>query len=175
MSEFLINPNAGPCRYDLIAVSNHYGGMGGGHYTGYAKNKDDGKWYNFDDSSVSPASEDQIVSKAAYVLFYQRQDTVKGTGYFALDREEEEEEDEEEEEEGEDEENEVEVERRERKTTSSAQGALSAAAAVQSDEEDPNENRCRKNDDEQEEEQEDEEEEEAAEQAPNRDVAMKTN
>lgn len=25
-------------------------------------------------------------SKAAYVLFYQRQDTVKGTGYFALDR-----------------------------------------------------------------------------------------
>ncbi|XP_039457003.1 ubiquitin carboxyl-terminal hydrolase 15 isoform X3 [Oreochromis aureus] len=175
MSEFLINPNAGPCRYDLIAVSNHYGGMGGGHYTGYAKNKDDGKWYNFDDSSVSPASEDQIVSKAAYVLFYQRQDTVKGTGYFALDREEEEEEDEEEEEEGEDEENEVEVERRERKTTSSAQGALSAAATVQSDEEDPNENRCRKNDDEQEEEQEDEEEEEAAEQAPNRDVAMKTN
>uniref|UniRef100_A0A667ZY97 Ubiquitin carboxyl-terminal hydrolase n=1 Tax=Myripristis murdjan TaxID=586833 RepID=A0A667ZY97_9TELE len=61
MSEFLINPNAGPCRYDLIAVSNHYGGMGGGHYTAYAKNKDDDKWYNFDDSSVSPASEDQIV------------------------------------------------------------------------------------------------------------------
>uniref|UniRef100_A0A8C6KFL0 Ubiquitin carboxyl-terminal hydrolase n=1 Tax=Nothobranchius furzeri TaxID=105023 RepID=A0A8C6KFL0_NOTFU len=86
MSEFLINPNAGPCRYDLIAVSNHYGGMGGGHYTAYAKNKGDEKWYNFDDSSVSPASEDQCVSKAGYVLFYQRQDTVKGTGYFALDR-----------------------------------------------------------------------------------------
>ncbi|XP_029616592.1 ubiquitin carboxyl-terminal hydrolase 15 isoform X3 [Salmo trutta] len=89
MSEFLIDPNAGPCRYDLIAVSNHYGGMGGGHYTAYAKNKDDDKWYNFDDSSVSPANKDQIVSKAAYVLFYQRQDTVNGTGYFDLDREEE--------------------------------------------------------------------------------------
>ncbi|XP_051747395.1 ubiquitin carboxyl-terminal hydrolase 15 isoform X3 [Ctenopharyngodon idella] len=87
MSEFLINPNAGPCRYDLIAVSNHYGGMGGGHYTAYGKNKEDHKWYNFDDSSVSPTNEDQIVSKAAYVLFYQRQDTVKGTGYFTLDRE----------------------------------------------------------------------------------------
>ncbi|XP_048012803.1 ubiquitin carboxyl-terminal hydrolase 15-like isoform X2 [Megalobrama amblycephala] len=87
MSEFLINPNAGPCRYDLIAVSNHYGGMGGGHYTAYAQNKEDHKWYNFDDSSVSPTGEEQIVSKAAYVLFYQRQDTVKGTGYFALDRE----------------------------------------------------------------------------------------
>uniref|UniRef100_A0A8C1QSQ4 ubiquitinyl hydrolase 1 n=1 Tax=Cyprinus carpio TaxID=7962 RepID=A0A8C1QSQ4_CYPCA len=86
MSEFLINPNAGPCRYDLIAVSNHYGGMGGGHYTAFAKNKEDQKWYSFDDSSVSPSSEEQIVSKAAYVLFYQRQDTVKGTGYFSLDR-----------------------------------------------------------------------------------------
>ncbi|KAI1905468.1 hypothetical protein AGOR_G00016510 [Albula goreensis] len=87
MTEFLINPNAGPCTYDLIAVSNHYGGMGGGHYTAFAKSKDDGKWYYFDDSSVSPANEDQIVSKAAYVLFYQRRDTLSGTGYFALDRE----------------------------------------------------------------------------------------
>ncbi|XP_072718750.1 ubiquitin carboxyl-terminal hydrolase 15 isoform X1 [Ciconia boyciana] len=87
MSEFLINPNAGPCRYNLIAVSNHYGGMGGGHYTAFAKNKDDGKWYYFDDSSVSTACEDQIVSKAAYVLFYQRQDTISGTGFFPLDRE----------------------------------------------------------------------------------------
>ncbi|KAG8577747.1 hypothetical protein GDO81_010279 [Engystomops pustulosus] len=87
MSKFLINPNAGPCCYNLIAVSNHYGGMGGGHYTAFAKNKDDGKWYYFDDSSVSTASEDQIVSKAAYVLFYQRQDTISGTGFFPLDRE----------------------------------------------------------------------------------------
>lgn len=34
--------------YDLIAVDNHYGGLGGGHYTAYAKNFCDGKWYNFD-------------------------------------------------------------------------------------------------------------------------------
>ena len=31
MSRFVINPNQGPALYDLIAVSNHYGGMGGGH------------------------------------------------------------------------------------------------------------------------------------------------
>uniref|UniRef100_A0A8C8S4U6 Ubiquitin carboxyl-terminal hydrolase n=1 Tax=Pelusios castaneus TaxID=367368 RepID=A0A8C8S4U6_9SAUR len=68
MSEFLINPNAGPCRYNLIAVSNHYGGMGGGHYTAFAKNKDDGKWYYFDDSSVSTASEDQIVASILVFL-----------------------------------------------------------------------------------------------------------
>lgn len=29
--------------------------------TAYGKNKMDGKWYYFDDSSVSSASEDQIV------------------------------------------------------------------------------------------------------------------
>ncbi|XP_029350658.1 ubiquitin carboxyl-terminal hydrolase 15 isoform X3 [Echeneis naucrates] len=177
MSEFLINPNAGPCRYDLIAVSNHYGGMGGGHYTAYAKNKDDGKWYNFDDSSVSPANEDQIVSKAGYVLFYQRQDTVKGTGYFALDREEEDEEEGEEEEEEEENDNEA---RQERKAGSSCQGSSSSAAtaATQNDGEDLNENRCRKNDNEQEdeeEEEEDEEEEEEEEQVPIQDVTMKTN
>uniref|UniRef100_A0A8D0AW49 Ubiquitin carboxyl-terminal hydrolase 15 n=1 Tax=Sander lucioperca TaxID=283035 RepID=A0A8D0AW49_SANLU len=80
MSEFLINPNAGPCRYDLIAVSNHYGGMGGGHYTAYAKNKDDGKWYNYDDSSVSPANEDQIVVS---VLIGKSQATVH-TGYIFI-------------------------------------------------------------------------------------------
>ena len=34
--------------YDLFAVDNHYGGLGGGHYTAYAQNFVDGKWYYFD-------------------------------------------------------------------------------------------------------------------------------
>lgn len=33
--------------YDLIAVDDHYGGLGGGHYTAYAKNFVDGRWYNY--------------------------------------------------------------------------------------------------------------------------------
>lgn len=37
--------------YDLYAVSNHFGGLGGGHYTAYAKNPDTNKWYDFDDVS----------------------------------------------------------------------------------------------------------------------------
>ncbi|CAD8073602.1 unnamed protein product [Paramecium primaurelia] len=57
--------------YDLYAVSNHYGGLGGGHYTAFAKNKFTKKWYNFDDSHVSEASESQVITKAAYVLCYQ--------------------------------------------------------------------------------------------------------
>jgi Ubiquitin carboxyl-terminal hydrolase len=34
--------------YDLFAVDNHYGGLGGGHYTAWAQNYVDGKWYYFD-------------------------------------------------------------------------------------------------------------------------------
>nr|XP_058960785.1 ubiquitin carboxyl-terminal hydrolase 4-like isoform X1 [Pocillopora verrucosa] len=74
MSAYVINKDQ-PCPiYDLIAVSNHYGGMGGGHYTAYAKNCKDSKWYSFDDSSVSPVNQEQVTSKAAYVLFYQRKE-----------------------------------------------------------------------------------------------------
>lgn len=34
--------------YDLFAVDNHYGGLGGGHYTAFAKNWVDNKWYHCD-------------------------------------------------------------------------------------------------------------------------------
>lgn len=33
--------------YDLIAVDNHYGGLGGGHYTAYAKNIVNNNWYEY--------------------------------------------------------------------------------------------------------------------------------
>lgn len=63
--------------YDLFAVAHHYGGLGGGHYVASAKNPFDGKWYNFNDSSVSEErSESDIVSSSAYVLFYKRKDIV---------------------------------------------------------------------------------------------------
>ncbi|XP_061621358.1 ubiquitin carboxyl-terminal hydrolase 11 isoform X2 [Phyllopteryx taeniolatus] len=66
-----------PSRYDLIAVSNHYGGLRDGHYTSYARNKDNGQWYYFDDSKVTYATEEQIMTNAAYVLFYHRQDKMR--------------------------------------------------------------------------------------------------
>merc|ERR1711862_922564 len=62
--------------YDLVAVSNHFGALGGGHYTAYAKNVNDDKWYKYDDSNVSQTTDtSKICSSAAYVLFYQRRDT----------------------------------------------------------------------------------------------------
>lgn len=79
--------------YDLFAVDNHYGGLGGGHYTAYAKNFMSGEWneYNGDfifnaciyvgckmancllDSCVSKALDPQsVVTSSAYLLFYRR-------------------------------------------------------------------------------------------------------
>lgn len=77
MSSFLLNnPNKEPYIYDLIAVSNHYGEMGAGHYTAFAKNFLNDNWFLFDDYSVtSIADSKKVVTKAAYVLFYQRKNT----------------------------------------------------------------------------------------------------
>ena len=58
--------------YDLFAVDNHYGGLGGGHYTAYAQNFFDKEWYEYNDSSVSSTSPSGVVTKAAYLLFYRR-------------------------------------------------------------------------------------------------------
>uniref|UniRef100_A0A8C2J7Z4 Ubiquitin carboxyl-terminal hydrolase n=1 Tax=Cyprinus carpio TaxID=7962 RepID=A0A8C2J7Z4_CYPCA len=71
-----VNSTEPPCRYDLISVSNHFGGLRDGHYTSYARNKDNGQWYYFDDSKVTYAREEQITS-AVYLLFYQRQDKIR--------------------------------------------------------------------------------------------------
>ncbi|PGG96817.1 ubiquitin carboxyl-terminal hydrolase 4/11/15 [Blastomyces parvus] len=71
--------------YDLIAVDNHYGGLGGGHYTAYAKNFMNDTWYEYNDSHVTkknnPAS---VVTSAAYLLFYRRRSDVPlGGDYLA--------------------------------------------------------------------------------------------
>ncbi|KAI2630734.1 UCH-domain-containing protein [Hypoxylon sp. NC1633] len=58
--------------YDLIGVDCHWGGLGGGHYTAHAKNFVDGKWYSYNDASVTAASPNKIVDSSAYLLFYRR-------------------------------------------------------------------------------------------------------
>ncbi|KAJ8603331.1 hypothetical protein MRB53_042184 [Persea americana] len=51
--------------YDLFAVDNHYGGLGGGHYTAVAKNF-------FDRECCSRQGDAPRRSAAAYLLFYRR-------------------------------------------------------------------------------------------------------
>ena len=71
LKDFVIGPDKEHSKYDLFAVSQHYGGTGGGHYTAVCKN--DGKWFSYNDSSCSETTESECQSSAAYVLFYRRQ------------------------------------------------------------------------------------------------------
>uniref|UniRef100_A0A6Q2XS41 ubiquitinyl hydrolase 1 n=1 Tax=Esox lucius TaxID=8010 RepID=A0A6Q2XS41_ESOLU len=62
--------------YDLYAVCNHHGGMHGGHYTAYCRNSVDGQWYSYDDSSVDLVPEEEVCTRGAYILFYQRRNVI---------------------------------------------------------------------------------------------------
>jgi ubiquitin carboxyl-terminal hydrolase 8 len=61
-------------KYDLYAVSNHMGGLGGGHYTAHTLNRFDDTWYEFNDSSYRSVDESihEQLFKSSYVLFYNR-------------------------------------------------------------------------------------------------------
>lgn len=61
-------------NYKLKGISNHHGGMSGGHYTADCTclvNED--VWYNFDDSRVSRYSNSNIDTSSAYILMYELQ------------------------------------------------------------------------------------------------------
>jgi len=62
--------------FDLAAVSVHMGGLGGGHYIAFGRSSEDGKWYEFNDSSVRevPAATVAAEQTGAYILFYLRRD-----------------------------------------------------------------------------------------------------
>jgi Ubiquitin C-terminal hydrolase len=75
--EFVVNDI--PAIYDLFGVVNHYGRMGFGHYTAFARRwneyKIEDQWMLFDDSSVRDGiSRAEVVSNAGYILFYRRRD-----------------------------------------------------------------------------------------------------
>ena len=74
---------AGGAVYDCVAVSNHMGNLGGGHYVAAARNCNDGKWYKFNDSYTSVIDPSDVTSRdglaSAYLLFYVRRDSKSGT------------------------------------------------------------------------------------------------
>eukprot|EP01063_Lacrimia_lanifica_P024242 TRINITY_DN32193_c0_g1_i1.p1 TRINITY_DN32193_c0_g1~~TRINITY_DN32193_c0_g1_i1.p1 ORF type:complete len:897 (+),score=282.04 TRINITY_DN32193_c0_g1_i1:94-2784(+) len=57
--------------YELVAIVNHDGGIGGGHYTADVKGRKDKQWFRFSDTRVTPSSGQPNFSQA-YILFYQR-------------------------------------------------------------------------------------------------------
>lgn len=85
MSPYYSGPKNGegpPPVYDLFAVTNHHGGMLGGHYTAFARCVDPVNtrlseigWRLFDDSRVVDVSDTRVVTSSAYMLFYRRRGT----------------------------------------------------------------------------------------------------
>ena len=74
LPEWNLKKNLQKYSYDLYAVSNHFGGLNGGHYTAFVRNSHRNQWFCFDDVRVSAVDnvEKEVVSKAAYILFYVR-------------------------------------------------------------------------------------------------------
>lgn len=72
LSPYVIGYKKENYKYELYGVCNHSGGVMGGHYTSYVKNAN-GKWYHYNDTSVSEVGmSDSIISPKAYVLFYRK-------------------------------------------------------------------------------------------------------
>uniref|UniRef100_A0A9L0IMK7 ubiquitinyl hydrolase 1 n=1 Tax=Equus asinus TaxID=9793 RepID=A0A9L0IMK7_EQUAS len=70
LSQYVIGPKNNLKKYNLFSVSNHYGGLDGGHYTAYCKNAARQRWFKFDDHEVSDIAVSSVKSSAAYILFY---------------------------------------------------------------------------------------------------------
>ena len=58
--------------YDLYGICNHYGSLNFGHYTATVKSKKDGKWYNYNDETVTPINNCDIITNNIYCLFYRK-------------------------------------------------------------------------------------------------------
>jgi ubiquitin carboxyl-terminal hydrolase 8 len=72
LTKYIVGYKKEDYHYELYGVANHSGGVLGGHYTSYIKNAN-GKWYHFNDTSVSEVGlTDSIISTKAYCLFYRK-------------------------------------------------------------------------------------------------------
>ena len=73
-----LSPLRGGAIYDLFAICNHYGRIGFGHYTAFARDwvgsdlsRD---WFCYDDESVTACNEDDVrrAVRASYIFFYRK-------------------------------------------------------------------------------------------------------
>lgn len=72
LSKYVIGYDKNSYVYDLYGVCNHSGSVFGGHYTSFVKNAN-GKWYHYNDTSVSEVSLVQhILTPKAYCFFYRK-------------------------------------------------------------------------------------------------------
>ena len=70
-SKYVAGYNKSSYVYDLYGVCNHSGGTFGGHYSCCIKNAN-GKWYEFNDTSVSEIQSNKVISNKSYCFFYRK-------------------------------------------------------------------------------------------------------
>ena len=71
LSKYVVGYDKESYKYDLFGICNHSGGCLGGHYTAFVKNAN-GKWYEFNDTSIREMKESEIVSSRSYCFFYRK-------------------------------------------------------------------------------------------------------
>ena len=57
-----------PYVYDLLSVVVHKGEINSGHYISFCR--ENGQWFQFNDSVVTLATEKQVLAAQAYLLVY---------------------------------------------------------------------------------------------------------
>ena len=70
IKELGLNNLDDPLVYDLFAVDEHMGGLGGGHYRAYAMNHISERWYHFDDSFVTLSRSAEAVVSPRFSWFH---------------------------------------------------------------------------------------------------------
>ena len=72
VSDYVVGYKKESYIYDLYGICNHGGGVHGGHYTAFIKNAN-GKWYHFNDTSVTEVTNlSDLITPKAYCLFYRK-------------------------------------------------------------------------------------------------------
>ena len=72
LSKYIQTADKSPTKYELIGVITHLGVSGpNGHFIAFCKNIMNGKWYKYNDQTVSEADNFSVHNEGiAYILFY---------------------------------------------------------------------------------------------------------
>lgn len=66
--------NVDDCKFNIYSSIRHSGGINtsSGHYYSFAKNFITNKWHIFNDESVHPCDDDEVLKSNSYIVFYQK-------------------------------------------------------------------------------------------------------
>jgi ubiquitin carboxyl-terminal hydrolase 8 len=70
LSKYVSGYNPSQYIYDLYGVCCHYGILDGGHYSAIVKNGNE--WVHYNDDQLHKVSDEKVVSRQAYCLFYNK-------------------------------------------------------------------------------------------------------